>query len=603
MEWPGVFSSTAGLDRGLDEPDWNAVLRDVLISRACRGAVLRTIVICTGIHLIVGWGLLTNWSEHEPLAVCLIRLSHPAGYGGMPLSMLSMYPTDAALLATAVCAAQMPRMMAVRRGELPYLPPEALHRGALALLFPRGCRALPRLSSLLGVALVWGTLTGAVSLMRSNRTPKLHPSPNPHPLPNLNPGPNPSPNPNPNPSQVGLLVALVCWLLHASTSTVDFCVPGWPYIATRTCLLTLEAAAVCAGSFCLWCSKATDPQALSTLERLEARREAELFAARLKEAAFAGLQPLCGAAAGFALYCSLQVRADRGAAPREVWAAGAAVSVAALGTCALGLGVTLHHRRDEQHASKPLRPGVVAAAYLALLVSCTLGALVLAAVAVLARPTATEGVLQNWAWRKAVAPPFSDPLEVARAASDALQRLSVACGVLCGLQAAAAVLCLKLLGGRGTRALLPLALGATCLLLAALTAAACFVYGTAACYASPFGCRPPPPRHPVRVVHAPATVPPLPPSPPCPLLTPPTPPPPPPTPPLLPPRQVRRSQGPAARLARPRPLRALPSRPHPVHQRRRLGALSTPPPPPHCSSCTPRARSPARSPPPAPPPR
>ena len=163
MESPGVSSSTAGLDRGLDEPDWNAVLHGVLFSRACRGAVLRTIVICTGIHLIVGWGLLTNWSEHEPLAVCLIRVSRPAGYGGMPVSMLSTYPTNAALLATAVCTAQMPRMMAVRRGELPYLPPEALHRGALALLFPRGCGALPRLSSLLGVALVWGTLTGAVS--------------------------------------------------------------------------------------------------------------------------------------------------------------------------------------------------------------------------------------------------------------------------------------------------------------------------------------------------------------------------------------------------------------------------------------------------------
>tara|TARA_B100000795_G_C22645546_1_gene378189 strand:+ start:124 stop:822 length:699 start_codon:yes stop_codon:yes gene_type:complete len=232
MESPGAFSSTSGLDRGLGEPDWDAVLRGVLFSRACRGAVLRTVVICTGLHLIAGWGLLTNWSAHEPLAVCLIRLSHPAGYGGMPLSMLSVYPADAALLATAVCAAQMPRMMAVRRGELPYLPPEALHRGALALLFPRGCGALPRLSSLLGVALVWGTITGAVSLMWSNPTPNLHPSPSPNPNPQANPEPNPNPNPNPN--QVGLLVALVCWLLHASTSTVDFCVPGWPYIATRT---------------------------------------------------------------------------------------------------------------------------------------------------------------------------------------------------------------------------------------------------------------------------------------------------------------------------------------------------------------------------------
>ena len=402
---PRVVSSTSGLDLGLNEPDSDAVLRRVLFSRACRSAVLRTIVICTGIHLIVGWGLLTDWGAHEPLAVCLIRLSHPSGYGGMPLSMISMYPTDAALLATVVCSAQMPRMMAVQRGELPYLPPEALHRGALALLFPRGCGALPRLSSLLGVALVWGTLTGAV----------------------------------------GLLVALACWLLHVSTSSVDFCVPGWPYIGTRTCLLTLEAAAVCAGSFCLWCSKAADPKALSVFERLEARREAELSAARRKAAAFAALQPLCAAAAGVGLYCALQVRADHGATPRAVWVAGAALGVAALSSCALGLGVALHHRRHGQHASTPLRPGMVAAGYLSLLVSCALGALVLSAVAALAQQAATEGVLQGWAWRKPMAPPFSGPLEVARAASDALHRLSAACAVLCALQAAAAALRLALL--------------------------------------------------------------------------------------------------------------------------------------------------------------
>ena len=55
---------------------------------------------------------------------------------------------------------------------------------------------------------------------------------------------------------------------------------------------------------------ATPPQALSVFERLEARREAELSAARRKAAAFAALQPLCAAAAGVGLYCALQVRSQ-----------------------------------------------------------------------------------------------------------------------------------------------------------------------------------------------------------------------------------------------------------------------------------------------------
>ena len=120
--------------------------------------------------------------------------------------------------------------------------------------------------------------------------------------------------------------------------------------------------------------------------------------------------------------------------------------------------------------------------------SCGAGALVLAAVAQLARPAAEQGVLQNWAWRKAVAPPFSDPLEVAGAASAALQRLSAAAGTLGALLALTVAVCLQLLGARGTRALLPSALGSAAFVLACVLIAACFVYGTAACYASPFGC-------------------------------------------------------------------------------------------------------------------
>ncbi len=188
---------------------------------------------------------------------------------------------------------------------------------------------------------------------------------------------------------------------------LDFCVPGWPYVAARTVLITLEAACVCAGSFCLWCSKADDPHAQvptppislrsapppaaphfhlcppthpivarptprasprprpaqSTLERIEARRRADLLVSRARALAFALLQPLCVGAAAYLLYTSSWVASDElGAAPREVWASCAVVGAVALCTGLLGGGVTLHHRRDDQHASQPLRPGAIAAA-------------------------------------------------------------------------------------------------------------------------------------------------------------------------------------------------------------------------------------------------
>ena len=151
----------------LDHLD-DAILRNVLFSRPCGRAVLTTMFICSSIHIVVGWGLVSNWNEHHPLPVCLVRWSRPAGYGGLPLSMLAMWPADAVMLAAIVCLVQMPRILAVQRGDLPYLPPGALHRGALAFLFPRGCAALPKLSSWVGVALVWGACRSSCPLPPTN---------------------------------------------------------------------------------------------------------------------------------------------------------------------------------------------------------------------------------------------------------------------------------------------------------------------------------------------------------------------------------------------------------------------------------------------------
>ena len=90
-----------------------------------------------------------------------------------------------------------------------HVPPDALHRGPLWLLFPRGIPELPLLSSLLGVTVVWGALWIGIGL--------------------------------------GLLVAV--W-----APSGRLCMGGWQYVLGRAAWSTTQALLVSAGSFLLWCA-------------------------------------------------------------------------------------------------------------------------------------------------------------------------------------------------------------------------------------------------------------------------------------------------------------------------------------------------------------
>jgi len=145
------------------DADNRALLR-ALSSRACVWQLCITACFTCGMHVLLAWAKLSNWNDHQPIAICLFGWTHPAGYNHGGTSISEAVPVDAFFVAFIVCLGSMRQMGAVQRGWIPHVPPAALHRGPLWLLFPRGVESLPRLSSVLGVAVVWGTLWGGLAL-------------------------------------------------------------------------------------------------------------------------------------------------------------------------------------------------------------------------------------------------------------------------------------------------------------------------------------------------------------------------------------------------------------------------------------------------------
>lgn len=185
----------------------NAFLLKVLLSRHCLWQLTLTLMICGGVHVLFVWGSLTNWNDHYAVEVCLFRWAHPTGYNGMGTSLAEAMPIDAVLTAFFTCLGAMKRLSDVQKGWAPHVPPESFHRGPLMFLFPRGTASLPRLSSLLGVTLVWGCLWGGMCM--------------------------------------GFLS--IAWSRRQS-----LCLDGWTYIAARAAWSTTEALLVSAGSYFLW---------------------------------------------------------------------------------------------------------------------------------------------------------------------------------------------------------------------------------------------------------------------------------------------------------------------------------------------------------------
>ena len=212
------------------DADNRALLR-ALSSRACVWQLCITACFTCGMHVLLAWAKLSNWNDHQPIAICLFGWTHPAGYNHGGTSISEAVPVDAFFVAFIVCLGSMRQMGAVQRGWIPHVPPAALHRGPLWLLFPRGVEALPRLSSLLGVAVVWGTLWGGLALdMQVLTTAPCSPK-----LGTLWGG-------------LALVLLSIAWAVHGGWGGgPNLCVEPWTYVASRAAWSTCEALLVSSG--------------------------------------------------------------------------------------------------------------------------------------------------------------------------------------------------------------------------------------------------------------------------------------------------------------------------------------------------------------------
>ena len=138
-----------------------------------------------------------------------------------------------------------------------------------------------------------------------------------------------------------------------------------------------------------------------------------------------------------------------------------------------------------------MRPGLLLGFYLTLLGSTALTTATLAAITLSAVPSTMEFILQNWAWVKTRAIPFSEPLGIATSTAASMSRLAIVLIALAGLQALSFVNLLLLLSRRGVLALVPFAAHFTTFGLAVVTVGSGFYLGQVrvACRCQP-ACQP-----------------------------------------------------------------------------------------------------------------
>lgn len=286
------------------------ILRDALCSSSCLWQLLLTALASIGVHLLVGWGVLTNWNDHQPIPICLFAWAHPAGYSGAGTSIAQAIPVDAFLVAFIVCLFSMKRVGDVQRGLLPHVPSAVLHRGPLFVLFPRGTEVFPKVSSLLLVTFVWTILWTALML--------------------------------------GALS-----IAYAAGGDRSLCISGWTYTVARGAWGTLEALLVSAGSFLLWCSKGEDHHSRSLVERARMRREADEQDARRAANFFGWFQVfvllVSLVALGFAVWTWYFAY---GGLPASVWVGTIACVLCSLVLWLTGALLSRYHTRDETHAAK-----------------------------------------------------------------------------------------------------------------------------------------------------------------------------------------------------------------------------------------------------------
>lgn len=396
----------------------------------------------------MGWQETTNWGDHDPVEVCLFTWAHPATYSGTGIMMSEAMPLDAVLTAFFTCMGGMKRMQQVRLGKLNHVPADALRASWISYFFPPAIGPYPKLVSLFGVTLIWGTLWSAMCM----------------------------------------LILVIMWLTPiGGLPHTSYCMNGWSYIFTRACWSTTEGVLVAVGSFLMWCSHVDDPDKCTVAERSQQRRLEEERAARGRAASFACLNPcmlIVGVCVvGFAAVAHLLAK---GIPPLVFWLA-VTVGMITVLTSIIGCYLTKHHRRDEAHAARNMRPGLALGVYLTLTLGIFESSAIVGVLTLTQVNYAMKFVLQNWAWVSRLVLPFTSSLDAAEDSAAKMHSIAICCFVLTFFSALVGLTAITVLSPRGAASLLPSAAAISALILSIVAAIAGFILGPNACLASQVG--------------------------------------------------------------------------------------------------------------------
>jgi len=203
------------------------VVRRVIRTRKFAVAITLQMIICGGVHVLVGYLQQSCFGQCEvPMPgvgndACLLP-----GVGR--IHIISEVFIDAFLTSFFISGVSLAgRTRDVRNGTVPPVSPEAFPRGAvLSLLYPR-CgpitrreRRLANVRSWVGITITWGTLWGTFTM----------------------------------------LTAFVLYLVPVDGPAGErFCLSPWQFIYARALWTDIEAVLVAVGSFVLWCTRAPRP--------------------------------------------------------------------------------------------------------------------------------------------------------------------------------------------------------------------------------------------------------------------------------------------------------------------------------------------------------
>ena len=187
-----------------------------------------TTCICAGVHVLVGWLAYRQWGKipfSEAGDACAVWPGHQPPHG---IAIDQEVFVDAFLTAFFVSSGQLQRITDVHKGKLPRVAADAFPRGRLlSCLFPRGPRVRgnqaptrkdhsANVASWFLLALSWCFVWGGFTFV----------------------------------------VVFVMWAAPAiGNERYWLCMSPWTFIAARAVWTSIQGAAVCAGSYILWCTR------------------------------------------------------------------------------------------------------------------------------------------------------------------------------------------------------------------------------------------------------------------------------------------------------------------------------------------------------------